>query len=141
MKFQTSISIALLYIQAALAVPSSLAEQECGGLGVMNVDPATLPEGVDPANVRKCLNHPEGLLQRDEEKNLFARECWYRDDFGCSKSGWCYKTCGANGQWCWAAQNGGYGSWIGCSSFRDCNKEMACGQGNCKACGCNCGDK
>ncbi|PYI16961.1 hypothetical protein BO99DRAFT_404687 [Aspergillus violaceofuscus CBS 115571] len=33
---------------------------ECGNLDVMTVDPADLPAGVAPRDVRKCLDHPLG---------------------------------------------------------------------------------
>ncbi|PYI09936.1 hypothetical protein BO78DRAFT_307067, partial [Aspergillus sclerotiicarbonarius CBS 121057] len=36
------------------------AEAECGALGVMEFDPASLPEGVTAADVRKCRDHPMG---------------------------------------------------------------------------------
>ncbi|KAL2837043.1 hypothetical protein BJY01DRAFT_251651 [Aspergillus pseudoustus] len=36
------------------------AEAECGSLGVMYYDPAELPEGVFPEDVRKCRDHPLG---------------------------------------------------------------------------------
>lgn len=36
------------------------AEAECGALGVMEYDPADLPEGVSPADIRKCKEHPLG---------------------------------------------------------------------------------
>ncbi|KAL2846342.1 hypothetical protein BJX68DRAFT_268806 [Aspergillus pseudodeflectus] len=33
---------------------------ECGALGVMTFDPADLPDGVLPSDVRKCHDHPLG---------------------------------------------------------------------------------
>ncbi|KAL4779047.1 hypothetical protein BJX76DRAFT_362138 [Aspergillus varians] len=58
------------YATTALAaiypVPGSDAEAEaktvCGELGVMYFDPADLPEGVTPADVRMCRKHPLGRL-------------------------------------------------------------------------------
>lgn len=49
---------------AAVAVATNLPEQEidpvkiCGRLGVMKVDPADLPEGVEMKDVRMCAEHP-----------------------------------------------------------------------------------
>ncbi|KAL5340990.1 hypothetical protein BJX70DRAFT_360079 [Aspergillus crustosus] len=52
---------ALAAIQPA---PGSAAEAEakaeCGKLGVMYFDPDDLPDGVTPADVRKCRDHPLG---------------------------------------------------------------------------------
>ncbi|GKZ69492.1 hypothetical protein AnigIFM50267_004701 [Aspergillus niger] len=53
----------LLTIYATTAVSTDIsAEEECGSLGVMKIDPADLPEGVTPADVRKCADHPLGYL-------------------------------------------------------------------------------
>ncbi|GLA07580.1 hypothetical protein AnigIFM60653_008814 [Aspergillus niger] len=53
----------LLTIYATTAVSTDIsAEEECGSLGVMKIDPADLPEGVTPAYVRKCADHPLGYL-------------------------------------------------------------------------------
>ncbi|KAL4868255.1 hypothetical protein BDV12DRAFT_170031 [Aspergillus spectabilis] len=42
----------------ANAEARAAAEAECGALGVMEFDPADLPEGVLPSDVRKCREHP-----------------------------------------------------------------------------------
>lgn len=53
----------LLTIYATTALSTSIsAEEECGSLGVLKIDPADLPEGVTPADVRKCADHPLGHL-------------------------------------------------------------------------------
>ncbi|RMJ21856.1 hypothetical protein PHISP_07278 [Aspergillus sp. HF37] len=44
----------------AVATPSRNAAEECGDLGVMEVDPKDLPEGVTMADVRLCRERPVG---------------------------------------------------------------------------------
>lgn len=133
--------VALLALNAAGVFASPAAKDTCGDLGVMDVDLSNLPEGVDPSNIRACANHPSSQRPESQENSLLAkRECWFGKQYGCSKDGWCYKTCGdaGSGQWCWAAENGGLGDWIGCKDDSNCSPNMACGQGNCDACGCSC---
>ncbi|KAK4222892.1 hypothetical protein QBC38DRAFT_374231 [Podospora fimiseda] len=107
----------------------------CGSLGVMNVNTSDLPAGVDPNNIRTCADHPVGSAHEVLEK----RDCEYGAPVGCS-GGYCWKQCGdeGSGQWCWTANNGGYGDWIKCSTSSQCNTNMACGIGDCSACGCSC---
>ncbi|RJE24674.1 hypothetical protein PHISCL_02989 [Aspergillus sclerotialis] len=52
----------LLLLTAAMTLTTATpnAEEECGALGVMQVDPKDVPEGVTLADVRKCADHPEG---------------------------------------------------------------------------------
>ncbi|GKZ24768.1 hypothetical protein AbraIFM66951_002012 [Aspergillus brasiliensis] len=52
----------ILGIYATALATDPNAEAECGSLGVMKLDPADLPEGVTPADVRKCADHPLGYL-------------------------------------------------------------------------------
>ncbi|EFY85266.1 hypothetical protein MAC_08675 [Metarhizium acridum CQMa 102] len=67
MKLLQAAAIAIIYAQAALSAPADVvsvqadANGECGSLGVMKVDNATLPANVDRNNIRKCAGHPEGL--------------------------------------------------------------------------------
>ena len=49
------------------------AEAECGALGVMKFDLADLPEGVTPADVRKCVDHPLGHLAYPGADDTFRR--------------------------------------------------------------------
>lgn len=118
---------------------------ECGGLGVFQVDLATLPVGVDATQLRPCANHPLGLAKEAEAKaaaaqglegNISAKAC-ATNTKGCEK-GYCWRRCGTGGSWCWAAKNDGWGDWITCKSANDCTTSMACGQGECPACGCSC---
>ncbi|POR32174.1 Uncharacterized protein TPAR_07615 [Tolypocladium paradoxum] len=69
---------------------------------------------------------------------LEGRACEKAAQFGCSK-GYCWKTCGNNGEWCWTARNGGSGSWYTCNSWHECGTEdsYACGK-FCSSCGCSC---
>ncbi|KID69407.1 protein kinase domain protein, partial [Metarhizium hybridum] len=139
MKFLKAVGVAIIYAQGALSMPAS-AEQDCGSLGVMKVDEAKLPEGVDASQVRKCLGHPEGHGTDHSGKALFARVCEFRWAWGCSRGGYCWKSCDPdnNGKWCWTAEASGLGPWIRCSSYKDCEGSMACGEGGCKECGCSC---
>ncbi|GJN67949.1 hypothetical protein PLICBS_001991 [Purpureocillium lilacinum] len=43
---------------AAAAQHDADAAKRCGRLGVMKIDPADLPAGVDPSEVRMCADHP-----------------------------------------------------------------------------------
>ncbi|EFY84846.1 hypothetical protein MAC_09098 [Metarhizium acridum CQMa 102] len=139
MKFLQAVAVAIIYAQGSLSVPAS-PEAECGSLGVMKVDPAELPEGVNASQVRKCLGHPEGHGTGRDGKQLFARACEFKSAWGCSHGGYCWKACDDenNGKWCWTAENSGYGPWIRCASYQDCERSTPCGQGKCDECGCGC---
>ncbi|PLB47061.1 hypothetical protein P170DRAFT_438773 [Aspergillus steynii IBT 23096] len=53
--------LSMLALSSALTLtPKGDPVVECGDLGVMTVDPADLPAGVAPSDVRKCLDHPLG---------------------------------------------------------------------------------
>ncbi|PHH66739.1 hypothetical protein CDD81_5871 [Ophiocordyceps australis] len=136
MKFTSTILAFAIYASGALlAAADTSAEAACGSLGVMQVDKAALPAGVDPNDIRQCAEHPAGKLAQP----LSKRDCWHGKSSGCSKN-YCWKVCGENnsGQWCWTAFNKGYGKWIGCSDDSQCNTGMACGIGKCDSCGCSC---
>ncbi|RAL03018.1 uncharacterized protein BO80DRAFT_423469 [Aspergillus ibericus CBS 121593] len=62
MKFLTYllISVSATTVLAASSSTPNLNAEECGALGVMEVDLASLPEGVTAADVRKCRDHPLG---------------------------------------------------------------------------------
>lgn len=126
------------------------ADTECGSLGVM-VDDGTLPEGVDLAQLRDCVDHPLGKEAVDLEPRghemtdnpLVERSCVFDAWFGCS-SGYCWARCGEqeHGAWCWLAANYGYGGWLTCSSWKNCSPYESCGVASgsqpCSACGCSC---
>ncbi|CEL01997.1 hypothetical protein ASPCAL01573 [Aspergillus calidoustus] len=193
------ISMLMLALSSALSVSSRAAEgggdpvAECGALGVMTFDPADLPDGVLPSDVRKCRDHPLGRnrslesgslappaaikgslynstsdtdteaeaetdtnrdttpvetrsdldLDLDPEVNLNVgtREqaaCEWKAEYGCPGSGYCWKTCGKQGEWCWTATKGGIGSWITCSTWRDCGTHTyACARGLSLSFGCS----
>lgn len=134
----------LLGLASAAKLSQAEAESLCGDLGVM--DTSNLPDGVDPNAVRTCKEHPEGkagktLTEGDfQVRSLESRSCWFKDHLGCSAGGHCYKSCAqpGSGEWCWTAQNNGFGDWIGCSSVSDCSPTDQCGAGGCSACGCSC---
>ncbi|KAF5017695.1 hypothetical protein F66182_10351 [Fusarium sp. NRRL 66182] len=129
------------------------AEAECGALGVMEWDLDTLPPDAVLGELRKCKEHPLSLnihsrnLDAENAKVLEKRKCTSsigKKKYGCDKS-WCWMNCGDTykqiewGQWCWAAKNGGRGSWWGCNSDVDCPKTQEnCAKGDCKQCGCGC---
>ncbi|KAE8356848.1 hypothetical protein BDV28DRAFT_126310, partial [Aspergillus coremiiformis] len=83
--------------------------------------------------------HPDGLIAKDTT-TLEKRACWKGKPVGCSRSGYCYKSCAqpGSGEWCWTAQENGFGPWIRCSKDSDCSRGDQCGAGDCKACGCSC---
>ncbi|KAI9172695.1 hypothetical protein HJFPF1_02206 [Paramyrothecium foliicola] len=89
---------------------------------------------------------------RRQEAELFRREeaeCpKLRRKYGCDKES-CWTACGQDGsdQWCWMADDGGYGPWIKCKTHEECSwsnlarkyGDVGCGIGaNCPACGCGC---
>ncbi|KAL5698476.1 hypothetical protein ACHQM5_029508 [Ranunculus cassubicifolius] len=75
--------------------------------------------------------------------------CRYDAPYGCT-GGYCWAYCpplGA-GQWCWLAADNGYGAWLRCATWDQCNVQgsasvynPSCGN-NCQqgsnACGCSC---
>lgn len=137
----TTVFPALALAQAdTAAVPNT-----CGSLGEFH--PASLPAGVDPTQLRHCAEHPLGpaadIQKREAEAagaafpELDKRACWWGKSAGCT-DGYCWKSCGSRGEWCWTAINSGYGDWQTCSSDSNCKTSMACGRGDCKKCGCSC---
>ncbi|KAJ8095426.1 hypothetical protein PM082_023196 [Marasmius tenuissimus] len=165
MKFTIGILTIVIQIASIHSVAVSSADataQECGSLGVLNVDLNNLPEGMTPSDVRKCADHPIGSKPRqnaqsesvapmDRPKSELtdrsdiieggaAQVCDVFDPYGCS-SGYCWKACGAlgSGDWCWTAGGDGSGPWMTCSKSSDCDRNAACGKGdNCSTCGCRC---
>ncbi|UNI23435.1 hypothetical protein JDV02_009253 [Purpureocillium takamizusanense] len=133
MKLLNILLMTALQVSCGLATPVDAASEQCGALGVMEVDTSKIPDGVDRGDIRKCAEHPVA----GSPNPLSKRDCWYGKSSGCSK-GYCWKTCGGTGQWCWTAFNDGYGNWIGCQNDGQCNTNQACGIGNCKTCGCSC---
>ncbi|KAJ4108687.1 hypothetical protein NW768_012164 [Fusarium equiseti] len=165
-------SLKLLFALACTAIAPLVAagdcpykgnEAVCGDLGVMNVAPSDIPEGVLASEVRLCADHPNGgrdreldpnkgasLAPLEEEKEvqpsprtLFGRTCVLSAPYGCSER-FCWKVCGKAGQWCWTAGAKGAGPWRGCHSWHDCGSDdvnYACGN-NCRTrpqdCGCTC---
>lgn len=73
---------------------------------------------------------------------LMERDCWYGAPYGCSNDGYCYRSCGSNGEWCWLAASNGNGAWLTCGNADQCapgnTGDAACGKGDCDACGCSC---
>jgi hypothetical protein len=66
----------LLLLATAMAVatpPRNInVAEECGDLGVMEVDPKDLPEGVTMADVRLCREHPVGKTESPDEEGSLA---------------------------------------------------------------------
>ncbi|EFY95661.2 IDI-2 precursor [Metarhizium robertsii ARSEF 23] len=110
MQFLKIVAIAVIYFQGVISAPASIEDldAECGALGVMKIDKDTLPPGVNPDNVRKCLNHPESLVREKGDKKIFERQCWKGGEYGCSHNGYCWRQCGPSGRWCWAAEEQGF---------------------------------
>ncbi|KAJ8095425.1 hypothetical protein PM082_023195 [Marasmius tenuissimus] len=163
MKFTVGILAIVIQIASVRSVAVSPADvtEECGSLGVLNVDLKKLPEGMTPSDVRKCADHPLGgkprqnaeweslapmdgpesnITDRSNIESRAAQTCYYDAPYGCT-DGYCWKSCGVSGsgEWCWTAGGDGSGPWLTCSSFGDCNANAACGKGNnCGSCGCSC---
>lgn len=143
------LSTAILLTTAMAMGVFSADEDECGSLGMMVVDEAKLPAGVNASNVRKCVDHPLG---RKAGPGLVKRGggCGGHGGrlSGCS-NGYCWKDChgidayiGQNfGAWCWTAKGEeGYGNWYPCTSDSDCKPSYTCGRAftgsYCGRCGC-----
>ncbi|KAJ7765824.1 hypothetical protein DFH07DRAFT_1014232 [Mycena maculata] len=137
MKFSmTTILTALCVTRVASALSDARAADaaaECGDLGAMTVNPDELPKDVQPTDVRKCADHPLGHVHPDDEslapmnetlkgvKSPVGDACYYGAPYGCS-GGYCWEACGVagDGQWCWMASKGGWGSWDTCETYADC---------------------
>ncbi|KAI4253790.1 MAG: hypothetical protein L6R42_007450, partial [Xanthoria sp. 1 TBL-2021] len=50
---------------------------------------------------------------------LVERACHYGAPYGCD-GGFCWRTCGSAGEWCWLAANNGNGAWLTCGSAGQC---------------------
>ncbi|CEI60176.1 hypothetical protein FVEN_g6360 [Fusarium venenatum] len=149
---------------ATPASPEARAKAICGDLGILDI--TTLQDGVEPAELRLCADHPLGRKRNLDPKQgssiapgdkglpkdvspadstglLSKRICWDVAPYGCENRSYCWKVCGQNGEWCWTAHAGGSGAWRGCRTWGDCgtdDKDFGCGK-NCKAsgiCGCSC---
>ncbi|KAK1234588.1 hypothetical protein PQX77_002206 [Marasmius sp. AFHP31] len=120
MKLTIGILAIILQIASvhSVAVASADATEECGSLGVLDVDLSNLPEGMTPSDVRKCADHPFGGKSRknaqweslapmeDSESDLTNRSniiesraaqiCDLDAPYGCT-DGYCWKACGASG--------------------------------------------
>ncbi|KAH9882683.1 hypothetical protein J1614_000919 [Plenodomus biglobosus] len=158
---KVAISLIALILQATNALSTTTAElaQECGALDIMEI-----PDGANPNDYRHCKSHPLGpdrriyanqdlaagvdpSPKRDlgavKAADIFGREalaCWWDAPLGCT-DGYCWKSCGNPGEWCWTAYNNGVGDWARCGRAGDCQASDACGQGcksGDKACGCSC---
>ncbi|KAK4094268.1 hypothetical protein Purlil1_1759 [Purpureocillium lilacinum] len=126
MKTILALLVSALQLGTTSSSPISNATELCGALGVMKLDMATLPEGVDPGAIRACAEHPLALSSSPIQK----RRCWRGQKGGCSH-GYCYRRCGEGGEWCWTARNRGAGAWISCKSDDECRGEEACAAGTC----------
>ncbi|KAK2766264.1 hypothetical protein FQN54_007781 [Arachnomyces sp. PD_36] len=154
MKLNVFLTVAL-QVAGGLATAIPDAEARCGDLGAM-----TVPEGADASQFRSCLEHPLGARPQSSDlenrappmsshdmtkraepvlrDDVTAQACWHGDPVGCT-DGYCWKTCGDNGEWCWTALHEGTGPWYKCSASDQCHEYMACGVGSsCDSCGCSC---
>ncbi|KAJ6785752.1 hypothetical protein PWT90_04842 [Aphanocladium album] len=141
MKFSNVIS---LLASGALALAANVdklaAEAECGPLHVMDAPASAYNTG----EVRKCRDHPMGNAPAKRSarplSDLAASSVEKRcaplpSETGCGDGGYCWKSCGAKGEWCWTASNFGNGPWARCKTDQQCgsdNQGFGCGG----ACGC-----
>jgi hypothetical protein len=127
---------------------------ECGDLDVMTVDPADLPAGVAPSDVRKCLDHPLGRNRHVKGASLAPLDAvdasFYNsagdtdtspveartDGLGGLQERACYKDApfGCSGGYCWKAcgdTNKGEWCWTaekaGLGAWIKCSKWQDCG--------------
>ncbi|KPM41722.1 hypothetical protein AK830_g4816 [Neonectria ditissima] len=105
------------------ASPEARAKAICGDLGILDI--TTLPDGVEPSELRLCADHPMGrnrtldpkkgaslapggegyrkdITPADSTDVLSKRVCYDAAPYGCEGK-WCWKTCGDNEEWCWTA--------------------------------------
>lgn len=141
MKFNAALIMALALSANAVSPPTPSEIAKCGDLGVTGSNDTALPPGVDPSQVRTCVDHPLSN-ETIPEPSLEKRECYYGSkDKGCDK-GYCWKKCKGSGEgpWCWTARNGGFGDWYTCGADKDCKTSYDCGQSlkPCGDCGCSC---
>ncbi|KAM0344819.1 hypothetical protein ACHAPU_007201 [Fusarium lateritium] len=159
---------ALASSAATPASPAAGAAAICGDLGILNLSPDEVPEGVKPWDLRLCADHPMGrnrTLDSDEgaslapmeeaegadsettaapSANVFEKKsCYYKSPYGCSR-GWCWRSCGPKrgGQWCWVATQLGAGPWKTCNSWEDCSGSIVkaqCAKGCVISRSCGCG--
>ncbi|KAF9877391.1 hypothetical protein CkaCkLH20_05091 [Colletotrichum karsti] len=163
MKFGTI--LALLFATPILAgVAPATAADECGALGVMTYTAAGDTKGVDPAQIRKCLEHPlganprpEGTIPRPEAssadggggRNMNATDTaehwwWHKHGYG-------WKSCwdvdpgeyGCSRGYCYKACDGD-GRWCwtarnqGYGSWKTCDAKADCREVADVACGKKC---
>ncbi|KAK2592410.1 hypothetical protein QQS21_009893 [Conoideocrella luteorostrata] len=136
------LAYAALTMAAATDVSSAAihAQAVCGDLGVMNIAPENLHADTAASDVRMCAEHPLGRnrsldpakgaslapLENGDKTVLDnplnspdKRACYTKAPYGCS-GGYCWKSCGNKGEWCWTAGAWGAGSWAKCKRFQDC---------------------
>ncbi|KAL8815161.1 MAG: hypothetical protein Q9223_005680 [Gallowayella weberi] len=79
---------------------------------------------------------PATSLANSGNTSKLVERCWYGSPYGCS-NGFCYRSCGSAGEWCWLAANNGNGAWLTCGSDNQCAPGSvggaACGKGDCAA--------
>lgn len=150
--------ISMVALSAALTLTQRAAEEnlvaECGDLGVMTVDPADLPVGVAPSDVRKCLDHPLGrnrpvkgasLAPLDDVDDSFYDDMvdedtspveTRADGLGALRERGCKKEApyGCAGGYCWkACGNMNIGEWCwtakkgGIGGWIQCTRWQDCG--------------
>jgi hypothetical protein len=150
--------MSMLALSSALTLTPRAAEGdavvECGNLDVMTVDPADLPAGVAPSDVRKCLDHPLGRNRHVKGASLAPLDAvdasFYNstvntdtspvearsDDLGALQERSCYKDApyGCSGGYCWkACGNVNKGEWCwtaakaGLGAWIKCSKWQDCG--------------
>lgn len=150
--FKAILILAYTAMATAAVTPASAearAKAVCGDLGVLEVIPGELPEGVVPSDLRLCADHPLGRNRTlDPEKGASVKmidddegdladpdttpapslhpfeqmACYTKASMGCS-GGYCWKQCGnkIKGEWCWTANAFGAGAWRTCKRWQDCD--------------------
>ncbi|KAL5609732.1 hypothetical protein FOVSG1_004413 [Fusarium oxysporum f. sp. vasinfectum] len=168
MKYNSAILV-LAYSTLISAVSSTIsgAETVCGDIGILQIAPGTLPDGVEPSDLRLCADHPLGRNQTLDPaegaslapleegdipdttptgaSRLFQkRRCYYKAPYGCSdKYYWKSYSEKGSGKWCWTATAGGVGPWARCMKWEGYGTnglQHDCGK-NCvlpSVCGCSC---
>ncbi|KAM5359904.1 hypothetical protein ACJZ2D_014107 [Fusarium nematophilum] len=70
--------VATVSSAATPSSPEACAKAICGDLGIINIDPSQLPEGIEPSDLRLCADHPLGRNRTLDPENGASLARWKR---------------------------------------------------------------